>query len=144
MRTAVHARTHVPTAFQACAQALPLLMLGLAPSALLAQDRRRPQADPPALADPSATGAAAEPARFGCGVAAFREHRFAQAFDQFARLADTGHVPAARLALVMLDNSHLLFETDRPRFAQRQQKWRLLVGAIDRRRTPLSDRPPFE
>lgn len=140
MRTAVHA----PKALQACAMALPLLMLGLAPAALQAQGRSRPPAVPPELTDPSATGDAAEPARFGCGVAAFRAQRYGQAFDQFARLADNGHAPAARLALVMLQNHHLLFDAARPMAPGRQQRWRRLLAASDRQRGQLSDRPPFE
>jgi hypothetical protein len=42
----------------------------------------------------------------------FREHRHAAAFGRFARLADSGHVPAACIALLMVRDGRVLFSND--------------------------------
>lgn len=42
----------------------------------------------------------------------FREHRYAAAYGRFARLADSGHVPSACIALLMVRDGRVLFIND--------------------------------
>lgn len=137
----MHQATLAPSRFQACTSALPLLMLGLPPAAL----RARGHADWPPLGRTDGAPAQADdgsaPPRFGAAVAAFRSRRYGQAFDQFARLADAGHLPSSRLALAMLQNSHLLLDADIDCALARQSRWRRQVAAGAGVPAPLAARP---
>jgi hypothetical protein len=42
----------------------------------------------------------------------FREQRYAAAYGRFARLADSGHVPSACMALLMVRDGRALFRND--------------------------------
>ncbi len=139
----MHTATAAPSRFNACVAALPLLMLGLPPQALQARGR---SGWPPLGAADGAAPQADEgslPPRFGAAVAAFRARRYAQAFDLFARLADAGHLPSAQLALAMLQNRHLLVDTDIECALARQQCWRGLVAVGQAEPAKPAARPTF-
>ncbi len=66
----------------------------------------------PALAQDGGTVAVKQRAVYDRAVDAFRAQRYPAAFGRFAELADAGHVPSARLALVMLQNGPALFGSE--------------------------------
>jgi hypothetical protein len=57
---------------------------------------------------------------------AFREHRFAAAYGRFVRLAEAGHAPSARLALVMVQHGNSLFGSEWSASPGQQQRWTAL------------------
>lgn len=67
-------------------------------------------------------------------VSAFRAQRYPAAYGLFVRLADAGHVPSARLALVMHDHGPQLFERAWYASPDQQRRWTALVvnGARER------------
>jgi hypothetical protein len=71
--------------------------------------------------------------------AAFRTHRYAAAYGGYARLADAGHAPSARLALVMADHGALLFESDWYASPDQQRRWNALVANAARSRAVAAD-----
>ena len=139
----MHTATAAPSRFQVCAAALPLLMLGLPPAALQAGRRAGRPTLRSADGAPAQADAATAPPRFGAAVAAFRARHYAQALDQFGRLADAGHLPSARLALAMLQNSHLLFDSDIACAPARQGRWRGLVAGGTAVPAASAARPAF-
>ncbi len=77
----------------------------------------------------SATDAAYERA-----AEAFRARRYAAAYGLYTRLADAGHAPSARLALVMADHGELLFERAWYASPDQQRRWNALVANAARAR----------
>lgn len=60
-------------------------------------------------------------------VDAFRAQHYAAAFGRFAELADAGHAPSARLALVMLQNGPALFGAEWSASLDQQRRWNAMV-----------------
>ena len=60
-------------------------------------------------------------------LSAFRAHRYSAAFGRFAELADTGHVPSAEMAILMLRYGSALFGSDWTASASQQARWQALV-----------------
>jgi hypothetical protein len=60
-------------------------------------------------------------------VQAFREHRYAEAFGRFARLADAGNAQAAGLALLMLRQGPELFGNQWSASERQQFCWNALA-----------------
>jgi hypothetical protein len=56
-------------------------------------------------------------------VRLFRSGRFAAAYGRFAQLADAGHAPSARIALVMVEQGPQLFGSDWDAWPQQLQDW---------------------
>ncbi len=83
------------------------------------------------LARPAAAGEAPLAAERRTGyeraVAAFREQRYPAAYGLFTRLADGGHAPSARLALVMYDHGRTLFGRDWYASPDQQRRWNALA-----------------
>lgn len=73
-------------------------------------------------------------------AAAFRAQRYATAYGLYTRLADAGHVPSARLALVMADHGVQLFGRDWYVSPDQQRRWNALVVNAARSRA-LADDP---
>jgi hypothetical protein len=73
-------------------------------------------------------------AAYDHAVSAFRAQRYPAAYGLFMRLADAGHVPSARLALVMHDHGTALFERAWYASPDQQRRWNALVvnGARER------------
>lgn len=67
---------------------------------------------------------------------AFREQRYPAAYGLFARLADAGHVPSARIALLMYDHSRSLFGNDWYASPDQQQRWNAM-GVNSARHRPV-------
>ena len=67
-------------------------------------------------------------------VSAFRAGRYPAAYGLFARLADTGHVASARLALVMYDHGAVLFGRAWYATPDQQRRWNALVINSSRER----------
>ena len=76
-------------------------------------------------------------------VTAFREQRYPAAYGLFTRLADGGHAPSARLALVMFDHGKTLFGRDWYASPDQQRRWNALAvnEARDRVATLEMSRP---
>lgn len=70
---------------------------------------------------------------------AFRSGRFAAAYGRFARAADAGHVPSARLALLMFENGRALFGSDWYASPDQQRRWNALVVNAGRERLVVAD-----
>lgn len=71
--------------------------------------------------------------------AAFRAQRYAAAYGLYTRLADGGHAPSARLALVMADHGVLLFGRDWYVSPDQQRRWNALVANAARSRALVDD-----
>ena len=56
----------------------------------------------------------------------FREHRYAAAYGRFARLADSGHVPSACIALLMVRDGRVLFRNDWYATPDQLRRWSAL------------------
>lgn len=97
------------------ARMLPVLALAAMPHIVLAQ--------------PTQTNdvTAAQAATFQDAVKAFREQRYPAAYARFAKLADTGHVPSAEVALLMYRNSANLFQNAWYASLDQQRGWNALV-----------------
>jgi hypothetical protein len=76
-------------------------------------------------AEPVAASAA--DAEFTRALQFFRAGHHAAAYGRLARLADGGHVGAARLALVMATHSQALFGTEWSATPAQQQRWNALI-----------------
>lgn len=110
------------------ALAIPLLMVLAAPFvAMNAYDAR----------DPSLT--LAQRGSLAQAEQAFREQRYATAYGRLATLADAGHVPSARLALVMHDHGPALFGSDWAATPAQQRRWNALVINAARQRIDFLD-----
>lgn len=72
-------------------------------------------------------------------AAAFRTQRYPAAYGLYARLADAGHAPSARLALVMADHGVLLFGRAWYASPDQQRRWNALVANDARARTIATD-----
>ena len=77
-------------------------------------------------------------------VDAFRMQRYAAAYGRFAELADAGHVPSARMALIMLHNGPTLFGTDWSASAEQQRRWNVLVINSSRQHMAMAGRADLE
>ena len=104
------------------ARVLPVLALAALPHIVLAQH--------------SATNdvPAAHATTFQDAVKAFREQRYPAAYARFAKLADTGHVPSAEVALMMYRNSANLFQNAWYASLDQQRGWNALVVNASRGR----------
>ena len=80
---------------------------------------------PPTLAQPQPTTAAQLQAS---AENAFREGRLPEAYGRFIALADTGHAPAAEVALFMYANGPSLFGKDWDVSQEQLTHWSRLVG----------------
>lgn len=58
---------------------------------------------------------------------AFRAQRFSAAYGRFAWLADAGHAPSARLALVMHEQGEQLFGSAWAATTDQKRRWRRLA-----------------
>jgi hypothetical protein len=72
-------------------------------------------------------------------AAAFRTQRYPAAYGLYTRLADAGHAPSARLALVMADHGALLFGRAWYASPDQQRRWNALVANDARTRTVAAD-----
>jgi hypothetical protein len=97
------------------ARVLPVLALAAMPHIVSAQH--------PGTSDVTA----AQAATYQDAVKAFREQRYPAAYARFARLADTGHVPSAEVALMMHRNSASLFQNAWYASLDQQRGWNALV-----------------
>lgn len=97
------------------ARVLPVLALAAMPHIVLAQH--------PKTNDDTATHAVI----YQDAVKAFREQRYPAAYGRFARLADTGHVPSAEVALMMYRNGASLFQNPWYASLDQQRSWNALV-----------------
>ena len=70
---------------------------------------------------------------------AFRAGRFAAAYGRFMQAADAGHVPSARLALLMFENGRTLFGSDWAASADQQRRWNALAVNAARGRLVIAD-----
>lgn len=86
-------------------------------SALRAQDN-----GPPAL-PPAAAREVFEQA-----TRDFRDQRYAAAYGRFARLADAGHVPSARIALLMVHYGRELFRNDWYATPDQLRRWSAMTS----------------
>ena len=86
---------------------------------------------------PCASEAAPPPAGFEAEAQrAFRQQRYAAAYGRYMRLADSGHVAAAELALLMYRQGPVLFGNDWSASDPQLACWRTLV-INNLRHTPL-------
>jgi hypothetical protein len=69
----------------------------------------------------------AVPALYAEAQQAFRQQRYAAAYGRFMRLADSGHVGAAEVALLMYSQGSALFGQHWYASASQQACWRALV-----------------
>ncbi len=81
-----------------------------------------------ALAAPAAQ--AQLPTAFDSAMDAYAHQRFRDAFDGLARLADSGHGDAARIALLMLRHGRPLYGMDFTASTQQRQHWAHTAGAL--------------
>lgn len=110
------------------ALAIPLMTLLAAPFvAFNAYDAR----------DPSLT--LAQNASLSEAEQAFRERRYAHAYGRLSALADAGHVPSARLAIVMHDQGPALFASGWAATPAQQRRWHALVVNAARNRIDFLD-----
>jgi hypothetical protein len=65
---------------------------------------------------------------YAAAVQAFRDQRYPAAYARFARLADTGHLPSAQIALVMHRNGTTLFRSGWAATLDQQRRWNALVA----------------
>lgn len=97
---------------------------------------------PPAAAAPGPGELALDPPgrmAYERAVTAFRAQRYPTAYGVFVRLADGGHVPSARLALVMHEHGPLLFERAWYASPDQQRRWNALVVKAARERAAALD-----
>jgi hypothetical protein len=80
-----------------------------------------------ALAMPAAQ--AQSPTPFDTALEAYAHQRFRDAFDSLARLADSGHADAARIALLMAAHGPRLFSQRFEIAPARRQQWLDLASA---------------
>ena len=66
---------------------------------------------------------------------AFRQHRYAQAYGRYVELADAGHPPSARMAMVMLQNGPALFGGEFAATTSQYARWNAVVVNAARRDT---------
>jgi hypothetical protein len=64
---------------------------------------------------------------FDEAAAQFRARRYAAALGAFSSLADAGHVPSARIALVMVENGRSLFGSEWSASLEQQCRWQRLL-----------------
>lgn len=101
--------------FSPLAITVSILLLAAPPSPALAQDGGTVALNPK------------QRAVHDRAVDAFRAQHYAAAFGRFVELADAGHVPSARLALVMLQNGPALFGSDWSASLDQQRRWNAMV-----------------
>ena len=77
-------------------------------------------------------------------VDAFRAHHYAAAYGRFVDLADAGHLPSARMALVMLQNGPALFGSDWSASLDQQRRWNAMVIDGGRQRMAMVSRTDQE
>ena len=70
---------------------------------------------------------------FGSATEAFKTKRFAHAYGRFMALADAGHVPSARMALLMLQNGAALFGGEFAATTSQHARWYAAVINAARR-----------
>jgi phosphate-selective porin len=62
--------------------------------------------------------------------------RFAAAYGRFSRLADTGHLPSAQMALAMYRQGRAVFASDWDAYGHQLERWNLLVACDALRALP--------
>ncbi len=71
-------------------------------------------------------------------IESFRSHHYPGAYGRFAALADAGHVPSARIALLMAQEGSVLFGSDWTATPLQQQRWSALqINGLRSRLLPL-------
>jgi hypothetical protein len=69
----------------------------------------------------------------------FREQRYAAAYGRFARLADSGHVPSACIALLMVRDGRVLFRNDWHATPDQLRRWSAMTIQAARQPPAMSD-----
>ena len=82
---------------------------------------------PGAFAQPT-PGPALQDRLYASAVDSFRQARFSEAYGRLIRLADSGHVPSAELALWMYANGPALFGKDWDITQDQLTAWAQLAG----------------
>lgn len=84
----------------------------------------------PALAGGAAPRAMSGEELYAEAANHFRHGRFPQAYGRFIALADAGHAPSARMALMMCEHGPTLFGRDWDCAPQQVEAWAAAAGVV--------------
>lgn len=76
---------------------------------------------------------------FAQATSEFRAQRYAAAYGRFARLADSGHVPSACIALLMVRDGRMLFSNDWYATPDQLRRWSAMSVQAAQRPPVMSD-----